>query len=120
MKIALCSSGTDLDASPSSVFGRCPYFLFIDEETEEVSFEANPAADAGGGAGVQAAQLVVDRGAGALLTGRVGPHALEVISRAGIKVYDIGPADSRTALARFREGGLPELTTPAAPRHGGR
>jgi len=119
MKIALCSSGTDLDAKPSPVFGRCPYFLFVDEETAEVIAAANPAADAGGGAGIQAAQFVVEQGAEVLLAGRVGPHALDVIAKAGIKVYDSGPVDARAALSQLKEGKLKEITTPATPRHGG-
>jgi len=119
MKIALCSSGTDLDSTPSPVFGRCPYFLFVDDETEEVIAAANPAADASGGAGVQASQFVVERGAEVLLAGRVGPSALEVIVKAGVKVYDSGSVDARTALSRWKEGVLSEITTPSSPRHGG-
>ena len=114
--IVLCSSGTDLDAKPSPVFGRCPYFLFIDDETDEVTASANPAMDASGGAGVQVAQFVIDGKAEAVLSGRVGPHALDVLSQAGIRVYDMGGADARTAVSRFRSGELSELTPPATPR----
>jgi len=116
MKIVLTSTGPDLDSPPTGTFGRCPWFLFIDTESDEVTALRNPAADASGGAGVQAAQEVVDRGARAVLTGRVGPHAMDVISGAGIPVHDIGSADSRTALDSFKAGELPEITSASAPR----
>lgn len=121
MKIVLTSTGSDLDSPPTGTFGRCPYFLFIDTESGDVTALRNPAADASGGAGVQAAQEVVDRGARAILTGRVGPYAMDVISGAGIPVYDIGSADSRAALDSFRAGELPEITSASAARgHRGR
>jgi len=116
MKIVLTSTGTDLDSPPTGTFGRCPNFLFIDTESDEVTAVPNPAADAGGGAGVQAAQAVADRGVQAVLTGRVGPHAMDVLTQAHIRIYDMGGADARTALESFRAGKLPEITTASAPR----
>ncbi|MEN8150614.1 MAG: NifB/NifX family molybdenum-iron cluster-binding protein [Planctomycetota bacterium] len=117
MRIALCSKGTDLDAEPSPVFGRCPYFLFVDDETEEVTAVANAAQNAGGGAGVQAAQTVVDNGAEVVLSGRVGPRAYEVLVQAGVRTYDAGTADAREAISKFRVGALSEVTSPASSRH---
>jgi predicted Fe-Mo cluster-binding NifX family protein len=121
MKIVMTSTGDDLDAPPTGTFGRCPHFLLIDSESEDVTAVPNPAAAAGGGAGVQAAQAVVDRGAEAVLTGRVGPHAMEVLAKAGVRVFDIGDASARAALDAFRAGTLTEITSAAAPRgHRGR
>lgn len=119
MRIALTSTGRDLQARPSPSFGRCPTLLLVDTETDEVSAVDNPAVDAQSGAGVLAAQLVVDRGARALLTGRVGPRAMKVLAAAGVRVCDFGDLDARAALDRFRADELPEITT-AAPPLGGR
>lgn len=121
MKIALTSTGPDLEAPTAGNFGRCPHFLFVDTETDNVSDVPNPAASASGGAGVQAAQLMIDRGVEAVLTGRVGPKAMEVLSRAHIHIYDTGGADARTALDRFRSGSLAEVILASAPggKHGG-
>jgi predicted Fe-Mo cluster-binding NifX family protein len=109
MKIALTSTGSDLEAAPTGTFGRCAHFLVIDTETDDLSDVPNPAANASGGAGVQAAQLMIDRGVEAVLTGRVGPKAMDVLRPAHIRIYDIGDADARTALERFRRGALAEI-----------
>ena len=116
MRIAISSSGRDLDARPDAAFGRCEYFLFIDTDADAVSAEPNPGFDAGGGAGVKAARFVVDHGTEAVLTGRVGPHAFDVLSRANVPIYDVGAADARTALDRYRAGSLPEVETAGPPR----
>jgi len=119
MKIMLTSSGRDLDAPLSPAFGRCPWFLVVSDENDHVTALENPAADAAGGAGVKASQLVARRGIGAVVTGRVGPHALDVLSAAGIRVYDFEDRDARSALEDCRKGLLPAIEN-AAPPLGGR
>ena len=47
----------------------------------------NPAAQAQGGAGIQAAQFVVDRRADAVITVRCGQNSAEVLQAADIAVY---------------------------------
>ena len=54
------------------VFGRTPYFGVYDIETGEKKVEENPAAQAQGGAGLQAAQFVLDCEADVLITARCG------------------------------------------------
>ena len=78
MKIVVTANGADLSAQTSPIFGRCPTYVFVD--TESMAFEAieNPAVSASGGAGIQAAQFVIERGAQAVLTGSMGPNATQV------------------------------------------
>ncbi|RLC68193.1 MAG: dinitrogenase iron-molybdenum cofactor biosynthesis protein, partial [Chloroflexi bacterium] len=52
MKVAVSSNGSDLNAPVSPVFGRCPYYIFVDTETMEYEAIANPAMAAPGGAGI--------------------------------------------------------------------
>ena len=75
MKIVVSANGADLSAEASPIFGRCPIYLFVDTET--MAFEAiqNPAIGASSGAGIQAAQFIVERGAQAVVSGNVGPIA---------------------------------------------
>jgi predicted Fe-Mo cluster-binding NifX family protein len=119
MKIVLTSNGADLDSPISPIFGRCPMFLFFEEETEGVEAVENPAADAHGGAGIQAAQLMVDRGAKAVITGRVGPNAMDVLKEASIPVYILQGDTPRQALEAFKAGELTEQTE-GHGRRGGR
>ena len=75
MKIAISSMGKDLDAQIDPRFGRYQYFILVYPET--LAFEAvgNEGLMASGGAGGQAAQLVVQKGANTLITGNLGPNA---------------------------------------------
>ncbi|MGD8395359.1 MAG: NifB/NifX family molybdenum-iron cluster-binding protein [Candidatus Eiseniibacteriota bacterium] len=104
MQIVITSDGPDLDATMNPRFGRCPYFVYIDSETGAIHAESNPAVDDLGGAGVRAAQRVVDAGAAAVLTGRVGPNAMRVLESAGIEVYETRANRVRDALQEFRQG----------------
>ncbi len=119
MKIVVSSNGADLDAPASPVFGRCPTFVFVDTET--MSFEAveNPAVGAAGGAGIQAAQFVVARGAQAVVTGNVGPNAFDVFGAAGISVYLFGEGTVRQAVEAYRAGQLPVSGGASAAEHAG-
>ena len=119
MKIAITSNGADLDSPMSPIFGRCPIFLFIEDEADEIEAVKNPAVDAHGGAGIQAAQFVVDRGAKALITGRVGPNAMDVLKAVDIAVYLFQGDTPRQALEAFKAGEL-EKQTESQGRAGGR
>lgn len=120
MKVVITARGGALDAESSPVFGRCPVFLFVDAETREVEAVENPAVAASGGAGIQAAQLVVDRGAGAVITGRLGPNAARVLEAAGIETRRVGGGTAGEALERFLAGKLPTLDVSAGPPRGGK
>ena len=106
MKIVVTATGNDLDARTSPRFGRCPTYIFV--ETETMAFEAlpNPALDASGGAGVLAAQVVVEQGAQAVLSGNLGPNAMEVLQAANVPAYLIGEGTVREAVEAFENGEL--------------
>ena len=70
-------------------------------------------------AGIQAAQFVVDRGAQALVTGRVGPNAMDVLKAADIPIYLSQDDTPRQALEAFKAGRLQEQTE-SHGRMGGR
>ncbi len=81
MKVAVSSTGTDLDATVSPRFGRCPYFVIV--ETTTMGYEAIPNnnANSASGAGIAAAQEVARRGIDAVLTGRFGPNASQALPK---------------------------------------
>ena len=104
MKIVVTANGTDLDAPASPVFGRCPTYVFVDTETMEFEAVDNPAMSASGGAGIQAAQFVIEQGAQAVLTGNVGPNAFGVLQAANVPVYLLGSVNVRDALEAYKKG----------------
>jgi len=74
MKIAVTSTGTDLDSQVDPRFGRALYILIVDSETFDFEVLDNKEnVNALKGAGIQAASMVNDKGAEVLLTGFCGP-----------------------------------------------
>jgi len=106
MKVVVTSTGADLDAPSSPVFGRCPTYIFVDTETLAFEAQPNPALNAAGGAGIQAAQYVVEQGAQAVLTGNVGPNAFGVLQAANVPAYLIGEGTVRQTVEAFKAGRL--------------
>ena len=72
MNIAIPVDEKTLESNVCVSFGRTPYFLIYDVETKESIFIDNSAAASTGGAGIKAAQIIVDNKASALLTPRLG------------------------------------------------
>jgi predicted Fe-Mo cluster-binding NifX family protein len=119
MKIVVTANGASLDAPASSVFGRCPWYVFVDPDTMKFEAVENPAIGAAGGAGIQAAQFVIEQGANAVVTGNVGPNAFNVFRSAGVPIY-IGQGETvRGAVHAYRNGLLREVRGPTGPAHAG-
>jgi predicted Fe-Mo cluster-binding NifX family protein len=110
MKIAISSTGPGADDQVDLRFGRCLYFLLVDDITDKFEFIDNEAAALGGGAGLQAAQTVVEAGVEAVITGNIGPNAINVLKAAGIKAYHCGPGTVRKALQKYQDGSLQETS----------
>jgi predicted Fe-Mo cluster-binding NifX family protein len=119
MRVVVSSQGQDLDAPASSVFGRCPTLVFVDTDSMEFEALPNPAASAGGGAGIQAAQFVVNQGAGAVLTGNLGPNAFDVLDAAGVSGYLVPEGTVRQAIQAFLEDRLQPMAGASAVAHAG-
>jgi predicted Fe-Mo cluster-binding NifX family protein len=119
MKIAVSSSGKDLDALIDPRFGRCAYFLII--ETDDMSFEVfdNQSISLGGGAGIQSAQFISSKGAKAVITGNCGPNAVKTLAAAGIKVFLGSTGIIREALQKYKNKELTSTNTANAPEYSG-
>lgn len=90
------------------VLARAPFFLFWEDGAETVV--ENPAASAQGGAGLQAAQFLVDQAVTALVTPRCGQNAADVFTAADIQIYHSAHKAAADDLAACREGKLEPLT----------
>jgi predicted Fe-Mo cluster-binding NifX family protein len=102
MMICITAQGRTLDTPAEERFGRAPYFIII--ETETSAFEAleNKFAAGAGGVGPKAAQLLIDRGVKALVSGQVGGNAREVLIAADIAMYAYrGNGTVRDAFEQF-------------------
>lgn len=116
MRVAVSSSGKDLESPVDPRFGRCAYFVIID--TERMEFEAFPNSNVGTphGAGIGAAQLVASKGVRIVLTGNVGPNAFGCLSAAGVQVVSGTVGRVKDAVEKFKRG---ELTADVGPTVGG-
>lgn len=91
-------------------YGRAPLFMKYDTEAKTREFIVNEAADAVGGAGVKAAQIIIDNGGETILTPRCGENAVEVFDAAKIKLYKTTSDDIDAELEKFAKGELNILT----------
>jgi predicted Fe-Mo cluster-binding NifX family protein len=119
VKIAITSSGPTLDSQVDPRFGRAQYLLIVNTETLDLEAIENPNVTAGGGAGVQAAQMVVSRGAEAVLTGNCGPNAYRTLSAADIEIYAGVTGTVRAAVEAFKQGQFSPLSGPSVSGHFG-
>lgn len=106
MKIAIPVDDNSMDTCVCQSFGRTTYFLIYDTETKESVFIDNSAAASQGGAGIKAAQTIVDNKVSALLTPRCGENAAEVIKAADIKIYKTMDASAKDNINAFIDGKL--------------
>lgn len=119
MKLCITTTGENLSARVDPRFGRAPYFLLVDTETLTCEAVANPASATGQGAGIKAAQTLTDRDVEAVLTGMVGPNAVEALQAAGIKTYEgVDPSDTaQDAINKFKQGKF-RTSSAVSPRGG--
>lgn len=109
VRLVIPANGADLDAPTSPVFGRCQTFILVNPETLEFEALPNPAQDASGGAGVQAAQVVLQHGAEAVLARSLGPKAFNLLKAAGVSTYVLEGATVREAISAFQAKRLTRL-----------
>ncbi len=113
MKVAVTSTGNNLNSEVSSIFGRCPYFIIADIENGEIKSNItaeNPAKNAGG-AGNKAAEFIANNDVKALISGAVGPNAFNILKQVGIKVYKFESGSVKYNLNLFIENKLTEITS---------
>jgi predicted Fe-Mo cluster-binding NifX family protein len=119
MKLCISSTKNDMDASVDPRFGRCQYFLFVDAGTMAFEVLGNPAFTAGGGAGIQAAQAVVNKGANAVITGNVGPNAFQALEAGGVKIITGARGTVKDVVERFNKGEYEYAASPSVETHYG-
>ncbi len=115
MKVAVSSTGPDLDSQIDPRFGRCSYFIIINPEDMAFEVYPNENASLGGGAGIQSAQFVASKGAQVVITGNCGPKAMKALEAAGIKVISNQTGTVREAIEQFKEGRLEPASGPGGP-----
>ncbi len=119
IKVCVASSGAGgLEDSVSMQFGRCPMFTVITIENGsvvDVRTVPNPGSSASGGAGIQAAQAVVNEGCSVVIAGAFGPNAEQVLRAGGVEMLS-AQGSIENAVKSYLEGSL----SPPVSGRGGR
>lgn len=118
MKIAMPVDEQNFETTICISFGRTPYFLIYDTEAKVTTFVDNSAAASSqGGAGIKAAQVIVDQKVEALLTPRCGENAAEVFNAANVKLFKTTSTNVQEMIEAFSAGKLAPLTEISAGLH---
>jgi predicted Fe-Mo cluster-binding NifX family protein len=112
MKICVTSQGDNLNTEIDPRFGRANYFLIVDTDNMEIESLKNPYTQAGGGAGIQAAQLVANKNVGAVITGNIGPNSFQVLTEAGLSIISGVSGSVKSAIEKYKNGELKSVENP--------
>jgi predicted Fe-Mo cluster-binding NifX family protein len=112
MKIAVTAVGSSMDAQVEARFGRAPYYIIVNTESMEYEAIENPNVSAGGGAGIQSAQLIAKRDVKFVLTGNCGPNAFNVFGTAGVQIITGVTGTVLQAVEQFKSGAFSATAQP--------
>lgn len=109
MKIAISTTGENLDCPIDERFGRASQFLLYDLEQDTYCLIDNKQnLTSPQGAGIQAAQNIINAEADVVITGNVGPKAFRTLNAGKIKIYLVTGVTVREALQQYKKGLLPQ------------
>jgi predicted Fe-Mo cluster-binding NifX family protein len=120
MKIAISAKGQTLNSELDPRFGRAKFFLLVDPEGGSLEVVENKQnLQLAQGAGIQAAQTVVESGAQAVLTGNCGPKAFQVLQASRVPVAVGLEGSVQEVLQQFKEGKIQFAQEPNVEGHWG-
>ncbi len=116
MKVAISSTGSNLESQTDPRFGRAAYFIIYDDATNEVIqvIDNTESVNVAHGAGINAATTIANAGVKTLITGQVGPKAQAVLEQAGINVFSFAGGTVKAAMEAMKNG----LITPSQTEPG--
>jgi predicted Fe-Mo cluster-binding NifX family protein len=120
MKIAISSTGKNLESEVDARFGRCSYFLIVNIENKRIKdFKAikNTAKEQMGGAGITAGEIVAKQNVDAVITTNLGPRAFFVFEQFGIKIYQ-GKGKIKDVVQDLINNKLKEIKSATGPQSG--
>ncbi len=118
MNICISSINDDVKSPMDQRFGRCSYFAIYDDKSDKLEFMENNNQVANHGAGVATAQSIVDRGVKVLITGNIGPNAMDLLKASGVEVYQGIGNNLEEIIKNFKEGKLTKLDKAVKAHYG--
>ncbi len=107
MKIAISARGTSPDSEVDERFGRAYWLLiYCDQSQDWDAIDNSENRVRPRGAGIRAAELLIEHGVGVLLTGETGPKAFRTLKAAGISMVHNVSGLVEDALIDWQAGRL--------------
>ena len=94
-KTVITATGNNLDSHFDKRFGRAACYCVYDDATGESTFHKNEMCDANHGAGVRAAEKMVELEAEKIISGDFGPKAKDLLNKFKIQMVIIQDDDIR-------------------------
>lgn len=111
MLIAFSTQSASIDAPLDPRFGRTKHFVVTDSLSAKSSTYDNPhGGDTNHGAGIRTAEFIANLGVEVVVSGAVGPKAMDVLRQAGIRAFACTSGTPAKALVRLNKGELQEIT----------
>ena len=108
MKLAVPIDEQNLDSVVSPFFARATFYAIF-EDDKEPEIIANPASAMPSGAGIQAAQFIIQNGIDTVASLNYGPNSSMILSQAGVKMLIAQPnMTAREIYEKAKAGELQE------------
>lgn len=118
MNIAVSAFEEKKDALLDKRFGRCNYFQIYNEKKELIKAVKNEGQISGSGAGVSAAQQIIDENIDIVITGNLGPNAFKILKKANIKAYKCDEISVEESVNMLNKEQLEEIEVAGKAHHG--
>ncbi|RLC46830.1 MAG: hypothetical protein DRH57_05295 [Candidatus Cloacimonadota bacterium] len=110
--IILTASESDENSNLDNRFARCKFFAVYDEEKNSYSFYENNTENVAHGAGPQAVQKILKLGSNVLITGNIGPKAMDVLQSSKISVFQgLAEKSIKENIQAYKDGLLEQINT---------
>ena len=111
MKILISAKGREKTDDFDLRFGRGEYFQIIDTETDDLKVIENQGKTSDHGAGVVASQQAIDEDVDVLITGHLGPNALQLLDTSDIELLSAEGGTVEEVLDQYKKKELEAIET---------
>jgi predicted Fe-Mo cluster-binding NifX family protein len=106
MNILITSETSRENGPVDQKFGRCEYYCLYNTQADTYLFYKNDSKNANQGAGVDFSQNVIDLNVGVILTGKIGPKAMDVLAMSNIKAFEVSNMTIKEAVEAYNKNAL--------------
>jgi predicted Fe-Mo cluster-binding NifX family protein len=107
MKIAVPSMGKNPESFVSNSFGRSPFIIIYNDETEKYNLFENIGFKLKDGSGLQAAEILIQNGTDVLLTKEIGRKTYSVLMKEHISINLLNLSGTvKSTLKKYLKKGI--------------